>query len=182
MKTIKVKGMNLTNRDIDELEHFQGNLKDLPKEDFEKLKSRIEKNGFAAPIFVWVNDGVNHILDGHQRLRTLKTMRETGYEIPAIPVVEIDASDIKEAREMVIQFASVYGRTNEDGFIEFLNLAEIPLDFAQNEFRLPDMHWAGFFESYKAEPSEGAQGSREIDGSDFNAFAHQCPKCSFQFD
>lgn len=182
MKTIQIKGMNLTKKDIDELEHFQGDLKDLPEEDFKRLKSRIEKSGFSAPIFVWSENGVNHILDGHQRLRTLKTMRSTGYDIPPIPVVEIEADNIKEAKEMVLQFASVYGRTNEEGLIEFLNLAEIPLEFAQADFRLPDIHWEGFFESYKADPTSGAQGSREIDGSDFNAFAHRCPKCGFDFD
>jgi hypothetical protein len=83
-------------------------------------------------------------------------------------VVEIEAKDIQEARRLVPQYATVFGITNEDGLLEFLNLAEIPLDEALNDFRLPDMEWVDFFESNApGEPEAEIEGdeefSRELD-------------------
>jgi len=33
-----------------------------------------------VPIFVWQHDGINYVLDGHQRDRVLRKMQEQGYE------------------------------------------------------------------------------------------------------
>ncbi|MBT9164550.1 MAG: hypothetical protein DDT23_00551 [candidate division WS2 bacterium] len=53
--------------DIGTLKDFQGSLKTLSKEGYEKLKLSIQKYGFTFPIFVWKHRGKYNIIDGHQR-------------------------------------------------------------------------------------------------------------------
>ena len=48
MIEIKVSGCKLKN--INEFENFQGNLKELPEIQKNKLKESITRNGFNAPI------------------------------------------------------------------------------------------------------------------------------------
>ena len=54
----------------------QGKLKSLHKADYERLKERIERLGFHQPISIWMYQNKPTILNGHQRLRTIKTMVE----------------------------------------------------------------------------------------------------------
>ena len=51
-----------------ELKAFQGNLKEMSKKNYQKLKALILKHGLIAPIFVW---NQKEILDGHGRLLVL---------------------------------------------------------------------------------------------------------------
>lgn len=45
--------------DIDEIDIFQGQLKSLSDENYEKLKTAILELGFSAPFFIWKNEGKN---------------------------------------------------------------------------------------------------------------------------
>ena len=157
MKTIQIRCEGSRSIDIDELIEFQGGLKDLEKSNYEKLKKEIEETGFAFPIYVWKQDGKERVLGGHQRLRTLKTMRATGYEIPPIPVIDIEAKDEKEAKRRILQDASQYGTVNEDGFLEFLTENQFDLEFAKDSFRLPDINWDSFFDSNTAKDSDSSE-------------------------
>ncbi len=67
---------------LDEFTEFQGELKSLSKLAYESLKNEIIENGFSFTIHIWINDGKNYILDGHQRLRTVKKMVKEGCECP----------------------------------------------------------------------------------------------------
>ena len=167
MKTIQIRCDGSRKLDIEQLEEFQGGLKDLSKENYERLKKEILESGFAFPIYVWRDGQRERIIGGHQRLRTLKTMRRMGYTVPPIPVIDIHADNEREARRRVLQDASQYGVINEDGFLEFLNESEFDLDFAQSAFRLPDMKWDKFFDSnapeIDPEPTEGKQRSASED-------------------
>ena len=101
-KEIKItcKGADLL--PFDSLENFQGNLKKLSKQNLDKLKKRIIRDGINVPLFVWrVNDWCR-ILDGHQRLKALQSLREDGYIIPMIPVCYIEAEDEKDARQKLL--------------------------------------------------------------------------------
>lgn len=53
-----------TTMPIDQLEAFQGDLKQITEEELGKLKAGILKYGFSFPVFVWRKK----ILDGHQRV------------------------------------------------------------------------------------------------------------------
>ena len=74
-----------------------------------------------------------------------------GYEIPPIPVIDIEADNEREARRRVLQDASQYGIVSEDGFAAFLAESQFELDFAESSFRMPDMKWEKFFDSHAPE-------------------------------
>lgn len=99
MKKVEIKCEGAAYKPINELIDLQGDLKHLPQEKARKLKASIIKHGFIAPFFVWDNDGVLRLIDGHQRLKVLKAMREEGWEIPDLPVVYINAENEESAKE-----------------------------------------------------------------------------------
>lgn len=94
---------------LEELIAFQGGLKTLTEENREKLATSIIKNGFCAPLFVWIQDGTVYLIDGHQRISVLNWMKETGWHIPEIPVAVISAETEEEARQKVLAISSQYG-------------------------------------------------------------------------
>src|SRR5262245_14154200 len=97
---------------LDELEPFQGELKVLSEEDFQKGRASILRYGFSFPFFVWKSGTHNYCLDGHQRDRILRRMRDDeGYKLPAgFPVAWIDAASVKEAKEKILLLSSQYGK------------------------------------------------------------------------
>lgn len=115
MKTIEIKCQGASTIPIEELKNFQGGLKKLTRESMKKLKRRILKSGFIAPIFIWQCNGerpgevVNYIMDGHQRIQALLSLQKDGYQIPPLPVAFIHASSIEDAREKLLSITSQYG-------------------------------------------------------------------------
>ena len=102
MKKIEIKCSGSEYVSFKDLTYFQGNLKKLSKKNLEKLKVQIINNGFIAPVFIWKNGDVNNILDGHGRSKALESLSLDGYEVPLIPVVYIEASDIADARKKLL--------------------------------------------------------------------------------
>ena len=116
-KQVKIKFEKIEFRDVDSLMDFQGNLKTLSDENYEKFKAKILKLGFVEPVVVWENN----ILNGHQRIKTLTRMRDVeGYEIPKIPVAMVNATNKKEAKEMVLSLTSQFGKMSEESLMEFV--------------------------------------------------------------
>lgn len=114
---------------LEQIKKFQGNLKELRAEQYDKLRASMESKGFFAPVFVW-ND---RLVDGHQRLNVLE--RE-GWDVEGgIPVVEIEATDEKDAAEKLLLLSSTYGKVEPQGLYEFTSEHEIDL----REFDLPDL-------------------------------------------
>lgn len=171
---------------FESLLEFQGNLKDLSKENYERLKSSILEEGFAAPIAVWQNKKKNHILDGHQRLRVIKELIKQGYDCPPLPVDYIEAKSEKEARRKLARvYESRYGRLNEEGLYEFAQLAEFSPEQLIKDLDLPNFNMSRFIDGYyeKDYPSETKvfEGSKEYSEEDFSKLKHKCPKCGFEF-
>ena len=66
-KEIKISCSIQDRVSIDDLVPTQKNLKSLSKENFEKLRKSIIKNGFFFPIGIWDHDGViKYIVTGKQ--------------------------------------------------------------------------------------------------------------------
>lgn len=115
---------------------LQGDLKVLSDERAKKLRNSILKLGFIYPFFVWENPDTAEILilDGHQRLKVLQSLKDDGYSIPQLPVVFIQADNIKDAKLKLGAAASQFGEFTEQGIAEFfadlefpeLNILEIP--------------------------------------------------------
>lgn len=94
---------------LDSLENFQGSLKKITKENLEKLKKQIVRNGFNVPFFVWRTNETSKILDGHQRLKALSSLRDDGHSVPNLPVAYIYAENERDAKQKLLAITSQYG-------------------------------------------------------------------------
>lgn len=129
------------------LKHFQGNLKEMRKEDAQKLRSLILKHGWIAPVFVW---NKNYILDGHGRMLVLGELLKEGYTIDALPVVDIEANTKKEAGEILLAINSHFQKITDEGLYQFLHEMEIDIE-SLKDFNLPDIDINNFEASYFGE-------------------------------
>lgn len=149
-KTIKITCQTKDSIPVDELEQFQGNLKTLNDKQAAKIEASIVRYGFTFPVFVWKSkEGVNNIIDGHQRAFVVKKMIADGgftLEGAKIPVVFIDAKNIKEAKAKVLLAASRYGRIDDTGLHDFLADAEIDIEDISDAIDLPEIRLDGDFE------------------------------------
>lgn len=159
--------------EIDDLCQFQGDLKSLSDDNFNKLKKSFIKHGFTAPIFVWFKSGRANILDGHQRVKTLKRLRDVeGWNIPPLPVVPISAKDASEAKRKVLQFCSDFGTMERDGLYEFVSTVGIEMDELLNDFSLRQIDLDSFKLEFFEEPDGGATHGDDKADSDT-----LCPSC-----
>lgn len=165
---------------LDQFDNLQGNLKTLSEDDYVKLRNSITEFGFSFPIFFWQDEsGKRWIVDAHQRLYTLRKMREEGWTIPDLPADRIHATDKREARKKLLLLNSRYGKMTDEGLSEFLNVEgeEIAFEEIGDLLTLPDVDfnklWGG---------SENEEKNKELDlaelAKDLNI---KCPKCGFEF-
>jgi hypothetical protein len=183
LQQIKIKCKGSKNININELKNFQGNLKELKEVEYLKLKASILKYGFAFPVVVWKNN----IIDGHQRIFTIKKMiAEENFVIDNIPVAEIQAKNEHEAKKKLLIFNSKYGKISDEGLYEFLEKSKIKIDELRNELDLPDINFEefenGYFsdlnnnniEKYQSEfTDKKEQTEKEADKSS------KCPNCGY---
>lgn len=108
---------------ISEFSTTQGELKFLSKDNYQKLKNAIERNGFDIPVYVYIDDaGKKWLLDGHQRKRLLE---KEGWLEP-IPYLVVKAPDMQIAAERLLEITSQYGTITQEGLDEFYAKFELP--------------------------------------------------------
>ena len=171
MPTIAIKCKGSKRILISSLKTIQGDLKSLSEENHAKLRKRIETLGFDAPLFVWRNN----VLDGTQRLRVLESMLCDGWSLPKgeVPVCEIQAKSLAEAKERLLGYVSQYGHLDKDGFTEFT--ADLEVDFSTLD--LPGFDMEGLVgEVPDFEPVPEDEQSRLDEKAKV-----QCPECGNEF-
>lgn len=151
MKKIEITCNGNRTVSIDTLQNFQGNLKELRKPELEKLKRQILKHGFSFPVFVW---GGDKILDGHQRIFTVRELITEGYMIDDIPVVDIDAKSKKDAAEKLLALNSRYAKITDEGLYEFIDANELDLSEFAGDLNLPEIDMAKFCKGWGEEQQE----------------------------
>ena len=167
---------------LDQLEEFQGNLKSLGKTEYAKLKQSIAEKGFIVPVFAWRNGSDKwKLLDGHQRIRVI---RNEGWEIDGgIPIVEIAATDEKDAKEKLLAIVSRYGRVEGQGLYEFLDGTGIDLEqWAVPD--LPDLDLDAWLDEFKRENID-FNASTEADQGQLDMLSPkiiECPNCGHTFN
>lgn len=122
---------------ISQLENFQGKLKAIDEQSFNKLKESIIKYGFSFPVFVWGKK----ILDGHQRLAAVKRLIDEGYSIKGdkLPIVDIIAKSEQEAAEKLLLINSRYARIDQSGFDQFVTDFDIDLSGFSELLEIPEI-------------------------------------------
>lgn len=169
----KVKSMILL--ELDDLHPFQGNLKDLLKEDYDKLRKQIIK-GFKAPFFVWLDPKTNKYMleDGHQRHRVLTELRRAeGYTIPKLPCVVIEAATEYEAKANILEISSQFGRVTPSSLFEYASINNIDLPTLE-DFRFPEIDMSSFRKEHFEDTPQNIQDDGEIP-------MQECPSCGHKF-
>ena len=154
-KAIKITCKGSNELPLEQLQYFQGNLKTLEQPQFDKLKRSILKHGFSFPVFVW-ND---QILDGHQRVFvTRHLIEQEGFAIDgAIPVVEIQAKDRKEAGEKLLALNSQFAKITDEGLYGFLHDFNIDIAGLADDLELPDIDMDKFITGYVGDDIEASE-------------------------
>jgi len=127
---------------LGKLKPFQGDLKKLSDENHSKLRNEMIEDGFNFAPHIWEHGGSTYILDGHQRIYTLKQLAKEGYQFvrpdgseqSGVPCNTIEAKDINSAKRKVLQAVSQYGKLDDVGFKDFT----IDVDFSMDGFDFPD--------------------------------------------
>jgi DNA modification methylase len=157
-KEIKIKCKGNRTLPLQKLQNFQGNLKELREPEYQKLKKSILKHGFCFPVMVWQNN----IIDGHQRIFCLKKLLEEGYNIEALPVVDIEAKNEKDAKHKLLLFNSHYGKITDDGLYEFTESAGLKLDDWKDEIEYSDIDMDYFQDNYYNDLNLNTENDDEI--------------------
>lgn len=159
---VKIAYKDSIELEISSLNNLQGDLKSLSEENYKKLRKEILDTGFAFSPHVWQDPEESkwYLVDGHQRLRVLQKIREGGGYVPPIKCVPVDASNIIEAKQRVLQGVSQYGDVNQDKYFEFMTTgAMVTVDEASLRFENPQVD----FEEIKAEYlNDTVEGEDEI--------------------
>jgi hypothetical protein len=158
------------------LEVIQGDLKELSEKNYNKLRQRIETKGFDAPVFVWENE----ILDGTQRCRVLGMMLAEGWELPGglVPVCDIEADSLEEAKERLPGYVSQYGQVTDTGLSEFLAGVEaVDLD----TLVLWGVNLEAMRPAIEMEDVGAGAGQPDQDAEQRRQIQVMCPACGHEF-
>lgn len=173
--TIQIACKGYTVVPLDELHDLQGNLKDLTEENYVRLRNSMTKYGFSFPVFMWADpqDGKKYIVDAHQRLRTLRKMKQEGWTIPDLPADIVEAKDRVEAKKKLLLLNSRYGKMTREGFDEFVDEVGFEVDGADIEdlLSLPEIEMRIDDEQEQDKTANENTDLREV----------TCPNCSHKF-
>lgn len=156
LKTIPIRCKGASTLKLSELHDFQGNLKVLTFENQGKLEREILELGFSEPVSVWVDKKKKaHILNGHQRVRTVKALVERGsHACPGLPVSFVEADNMKQAKQKVLALTSQYGSMTDDGLREFLDDSGLGLEDLER-FEFPEINLDNFRLEAEGEKAPG---------------------------
>lgn len=126
---------------IEHLHEFQGSLKRLDKDEFQALKRSTITNGMQSAMSVWQNPDTKKwcILDGHQRRLVYLALKEDGYFVPPVPVVQVMADNYEEAKKSVLIQAARYGKITQESLADYAIDSSVDLEFIQEYVRLSDV-------------------------------------------
>ena len=163
--------MEMTTLPLDELIVLQGDLKSLSAVAYHKFRKQLLENGFTSPFHIWVDPKTKkkNLLDGTQRLKVLKMMRDDGVQLPAtLPAVVIEAQDKPHALRILLALATQYGKMTDESLSEFAIDAGISLEWIENHIELPDNMMVHISADSEFDPSKSSEAEK----------AHKvCPHC-----
>lgn len=161
---------------LSELREIQGDLKEMTKENFVKLRKSILTDGFNFPMFVWKGKGPKEkteswwILDGHGRKQVvLHLVEEEGYSCHDLPAVAIQAESFKEAKRKVLAISSQYNTITTDGLYQFMTDVELGIDDLE-AYQFDAIDTSEMREEYFSEPAPSVEPTGEKQTVSFDAY------------
>lgn len=163
-QVIEIKCKGAEELSYKELVRLQGELKILSEESYHKFRSNLIENGFTEPIAIWRDNGTNYILNGHQRLTTIKRMVENEhFTIGKIPISIVYANSMDEAKKKLLAMASEYGEITRDGLRDFLAGTTIDAAYFAEIANIRGMDIQGIFDELGHLQSQINQDEGNID-------------------
>lgn len=139
---------------------LQGNFKTLSKTNFEKLKAGIINDGFSFVIHVWKHEGRFYIIDGHQRVNTIKHMVEIDkFDCPKLPVAIVEADNFAHAKRKVFAASSSFGKIEGQGLYEMMQDAEVGMDQLTDNYDFAGVDMEHFEAEYFKDTGGGGGGT-----------------------
>jgi len=117
MSIIENKVKELRTLSSDDFLALEFNTLKSDKRDVTKLKNAILKGGWSFPVYVWKDN--DYVIDGKGRKQAVEDLIKEGHTIKEIPVVDIEAKDLEEAKQKVLEVSSQYGDVTKDSFEAF---------------------------------------------------------------
>jgi len=174
MKKIITKVVGLKHIPWEILQGYEFNdLKEVDSRDVSKLKRAIIEQGFCFPIEIWA--GHQYVIDGRGRDEALTQLEQEGYEIPPLPVIEIEAPDRETAKRLVLMRSSQHGRFTQSQLEAFV--ADIPVDDLDTVVSIPGLDIGVL----------GSDVEDAVPPDDFETFdddiktKHRCPSCGYEW-
>lgn len=121
---IKIEEMKLQSIDYRLLKPLQGELKELSKKNYDKLKKSFSENGLFLPMFVWKNKEDFFLLDGHGRERVFNQegavfLDKNGKNTYEVPALIIQAKSLEDAKKKILLISSQFQKITQEGLDEF---------------------------------------------------------------
>lgn len=182
---MKIKALDFEIRKIDYrlLQPIQGNLKDLSKENYKRLKKSFTEKGLFVPSFVWDDGGEYRLLDGHGRERLWKNehavfVDSEGRETYEVPCLIIPADSLEDAKQKLLIVSSQYQGITQEGFEEFAH--DLDPDWIQDTVHFDNLYedrlfrkLAGKADADAIPEMEGAKGPITKRGDIWQLGAHR---------
>lgn len=132
MKEIEIKVLKNELIDWRGIELFQPEgFKKQSKDQLEKLKRSIQKNGIVSSLIVWQPKNSKKIWAGdcHHRLKALKELESEGVKTPdKVPSDFVICENKKEFAKLILIWSSKYSDVTQDGYDNFIKLYNIEID------------------------------------------------------
>lgn len=151
---IRIKCEGASKVSLASLIPFQGNLKTLTEENYEKFKGDIIRHGLVETINVWPSEKGPLIANGHMRLYTLKGMIEEGFSCNEIPVSYCYPESEKEFAEIILSLTSNYGILEKQGLYEYMSTHGIEVAYLDS-VRFPEIKVPEFKMEFYEHGKEG---------------------------
>lgn len=181
MQEVRVNIKGIVNLPIAELNAFQEDIKTLPEENYQRLKTGILEDGFSFSPHVFMDgNGKAWLLDGHQRFTCLTKMEGEGFRIPTIPCMEVEAEDLEHARRLVLAAASQFGVFKVNKLMDFVKKTSLEPTKLVDRFVLPAVR-LDRITGVSAHTRKVSEGAQEISSDKFD-FDHECPKCKHKWN
>jgi len=165
-KTIKISCQGADEIPLDELIVFQGELKNLSRAKYKKLRAGMLEHGLLSPIHIWIApEGQKQIMDGTQRVRLFREMRDAeGYSIPPLPVNYVHADNAHDAaKKLLVLAGGHYGEASDEGLFEFMSTHKIQLADVKDVVEFADIDLLKFEEKFFDMPIAGVDDTKDLD-------------------
>jgi hypothetical protein len=177
-KQVEIRQNKYSSIKWSELKNYDCNrLKELQGRNISALKNAIINSRFSFPFYVWRR----YVVDGAGRVMALLELEAEGYQIPDLPVIEIEAENEKEAKKLVLQASSQHGEVTRESFDLFIE----DLDLSQLELSEINIDFDGLSLAEPTEEPEIDFGNIEANQDREKKFKTQtvsCPECEHSFE